>query len=466
MRLARQTRRQFLGLTGLALGGLVFDRATSSGQEVAPVKKPLKALPTVVVRKNAKTLTNAEIDQLKKAFQAIRDRTVSMPSNPTGWLNQANIHDNFCNTDDPNVEVHFSWWFLPWHRAYLYFFEKILQDAASDPNLALPYWDWTNDHQIPASFWGACNPLFDPNRVKTATSTVPSGPVQVAGILNIPTFNVFGGDSVPFQSPGQLESGPHNYVHGWIGGDMGRFATAARDPLFWLHHANIDRLWEMWVKKSPSHVNPTSANWLQRQFSFFSPQGNPATIRVDQTLDTVNSLDYRYDDVPGTLIAFKPPERLLMMPPIKIPPQPDRQPITTPPLTVLPEALRRIMAAQPKAPTPVELHIQGIELPEKEPLHVRVFINKEDANAQTSTEDPHFVGSFTFLPMGQHKMAAHPPVAAVLDVSQKLPKLLKDTSKVSLTLVPMKIDETGPAAIPLKAKTFSLAVHEQKTAEK
>jgi polyphenol oxidase len=401
-----------------------------------------------VVRKNVKTLSTDELNQLKTAFAAVRARTASDPGDPTGWLNQANIHDRFCNTDDPNVEVHFSWWFLPWHRAYLYYFEKILQDAANDGTLALPYWDWTVDRNIPAAFFGDGNPLNDPSRDRTADDTVPAQPVQVAGLLNLSDFALFGGDAVPFQSAGQLESGPHNYVHSWVGGDMGQFGTAARDPLFWLHHANVDRVWEKWARR-PEHQNPTNPDWLNRRFTFFDPKGSPTDLLVGQTLDVVQGLNYRYDDVPETLIGV-------------LPAQVDAKPITTETLP-LPEGLKQkltALAVPAVVPRQAVLRIEGVELPGKEPLHVRVFVNKE-ANAATSTDDPSFVGSFTFLPHvpGKGHRKAHPPVAAVLAVPPKALKLIQDQGKMRLTLVPMKIDESGPAETPLKAAKFSLGVH-------
>jgi hypothetical protein len=127
----------------------------------------------------------------------------------------------------------------------------------------------------------------------------------------------------------------------------------------------------------------------------------------------------------------------------------------------LPEALKQKVAAV-AVPLPVRrevvLRIEGVALPEKDPVHVRVFVNKE-ADAATSTEDPGFVGSFTFLPHAPgkgHKKA--PPVTAVLDMPEKALKLMQDQGKVRLTLVPMKIDESGPAETPFKAEKFSLGV--------
>ena len=84
---------------------------------------------------------------------------------------------------------------------------------------------------------------------------------------------------------GGLESLPHNVIHSVIGGvapggnpndwrDLGLMSlpiTAALDPIFWLHHSNIDRLWNVWLRDAQEpHVNPDQATWLDgpadRQF--------------------------------------------------------------------------------------------------------------------------------------------------------------------------------------------------------
>ncbi|EMS49290.1 Polyphenol oxidase A1, chloroplastic [Triticum urartu] len=48
-------------------------------------------------------------------------------------------------------------------------------------------------------------------------------------------------------SPGSLENAAHTAVHIWVGGDMGVLGTAGRDPVFYSHHANVDRLWHLWT---------------------------------------------------------------------------------------------------------------------------------------------------------------------------------------------------------------------------
>jgi len=103
------------------------------------------------------------------------------------WTNQASIHNNHCS--------HRNWYLLPWHRAYLLFFEKICQKLGGDDKFALPYWNWTANPSVPAVYWGDfSNPLFDDTRQIGPNDTAdPSwvSPNVMEGILNDPDFFLF-----------------------------------------------------------------------------------------------------------------------------------------------------------------------------------------------------------------------------------------------------------------------------------
>jgi tyrosinase len=86
---------------------------------------------------------------------------------------------------------------------------------------------------------------------------------RIAGFGGPVTGWIHVGDTV-----GSLEGTPHGDVHMEVGGDTGwmsGFNTAALDPIFWLHHANIDRLWEVWLGQG-DRVNPTEEGWLNKEF--------------------------------------------------------------------------------------------------------------------------------------------------------------------------------------------------------
>jgi tyrosinase len=124
---------------------------------------------------------------------------------------------------------------------------------------------------------------------------------------------------------GSLENVPHGAVHSLVGNDydelgnvinpgwMGSFYTAGLDPLFWLHHANIDRLWEVWLKHDPAHQNPTGdPAFLDTTFTFPDPVAGSVTWAVGEVLDTA-FLGYTYESLAApSVLAPEPgePERI------------------------------------------------------------------------------------------------------------------------------------------------------------
>jgi tyrosinase len=86
---------------------------------------------------------------------------------------------------------------------------------------------------------------------------------------------------------------------------MGRFNTAGLDPLFWLHHANIDRLWTVWQRRDPLHLDPSDTQWLNGvSFEFHDETGAVVAMTCDQVMDTAaDPLSYEYDDVSDPLAA-------------------------------------------------------------------------------------------------------------------------------------------------------------------
>src|SRR5215213_5487110 len=253
----------------------------------------------IAVRRNVAALDRGAIERLRRGFRVLRERSAQNAGLPTGLLGQANIHRDRCS--------HATWWFLPWHRAYLQAFESVLRAAAGDPGLTLPYWDWSTAPRLPEAFWGAGNPLNDPTREITPTSSADAafaGRTVVERILGITDFVTFASerstDPLAPAAFGALEGTPHNYIHRFVGGDngnMGDPVRAARDPIFWLHHANIDRLWADWARRHPGRT-PADPAWLGQRFDFVDPQGQPLRFAVADLLDT-RRLGYEYETQPA-----------------------------------------------------------------------------------------------------------------------------------------------------------------------
>lgn len=262
------------------------------------------------------------LDALQKGIEVMQSRPAT---DPTSWIYQANMHGD-PGEDGPSQAAwsscqHGSWHFLAWHRMYLYYFERILRTASGDPTLALPYWNYSdpddpNARQIPLPYRQPANPtsnrLFVAHRSPSMNSggLLPASGVDLERALELMNFSSPPSNSQSFggqrTGPGHslsphsvFEGTPHDTVHVNIGGGMATFDRAARDPVFWLHHANIDRLWETWLLQGDNRSNPISGQgdpWLNQVFTFFDENGAMVTMTGGQILHTVSQLHYRYDD--------------------------------------------------------------------------------------------------------------------------------------------------------------------------
>jgi tyrosinase len=271
---------------------------------------------------------------------------------PTSWRYQAAVHaydrqrDPFRQTGDQlpsqadqnrfwNQCQHASWFFLPWHRIYLAYFEQIVRAAVvqlgGPDTWALPYWNYSdasnpNARRIPLAFTlpttpeGGQNPLRVEERLRGNDNEIVATPneVNVRTALidrrfeapNVGGTAGFGGPQTGFRHGGglgdpigKLENTPHGSMHVAVRGFLGAFNTAGLDPLFWLHHANIDRLWAVWRGRNSLHRDPTRAQWLTGvTFLFHNAQGAVVSHTASQVVDTTAvPFEYRYDDVSDPL---------------------------------------------------------------------------------------------------------------------------------------------------------------------
>jgi tyrosinase len=180
--------------------------------------------------------------------------------------------------------------FLPWHRVYLAELEELLQGI--NPNVTIPYWDWTVDQGIPTWLQGFTPTVIGANTpdvtfpivvTRTPGLDIPNLPPQedVDTVMNMTVFTTFTDslESGNFRGHAEFQTGMHDQVHVWVGGPMGVIPTAPADPLFWMHHANIDRIWSLWQKQNPNK-NPT--------LSGPNATMDPWTVTEQQTRDTLN----------------------------------------------------------------------------------------------------------------------------------------------------------------------------------
>jgi tyrosinase len=273
---------------------------------------------------------------------AVSGMQARMFDSPISWRFQAAVHGYDAslypplrpgeNLPTPAIQgkywdncQHASWWFLPWHRIYVFLFEKMCRDiirkAGGPEDWALPYWNYSLpssavQRTLPAAFRNAnsspgLNPLFALRASGVNTGGIVGSDRQSENTtcMKSPQFsgnlpNGFGGGPSKVTQfshyTGSCENGPHNYMHDAIGGPtgwMGNPDAAALDPIFWLHHSNIDRLWLIWTGTAP-HQDPADLSWNNQAFQLFDNNGNPQNYKVSQVLKTTGPLcDYTYDDL-------------------------------------------------------------------------------------------------------------------------------------------------------------------------
>ncbi len=142
--------------------------------------------------------------------------------------------------------------FLPWHRVYLLKLEQAMQ--ATDPLCFIPYWDWTTQRRVPPWLSDFMPTVDVPGQgIKRVSRNVGAPPelptkLDIRSVMSETTYTDFT-TALEFQ---------HNGVHGWVGGTMSSIPTAPADPLFWMHHAQVDRVWSIWqARPSNAGKNPS-----------------------------------------------------------------------------------------------------------------------------------------------------------------------------------------------------------------
>lgn len=206
-----------------------------------------------------------------------RMRSNTNASDPRSWTYWINAHLNYCPHGIP--------YFLVWHRGYLYYFEQYLRTVSGDATLTLPYWDYYKSATIPAEFTSSTSsPLYVPRLNTNVSQALTSAPFSNT-ILNFQrgTINSF--------EP-SVERKPHDPVHDIIGAVMGTMQSP-QDPIFWLHHANIDRLWNAWINAGGGRLMPASTSSYWSGTLTYGPQMTMNRIR---TINTRSRLGYYYQN--------------------------------------------------------------------------------------------------------------------------------------------------------------------------
>jgi tyrosinase len=429
-------RELMMGAGGAALAGAV-PLAKFFPQTAAPQQ--------LVVRRSVGSMQPD--DPVLTSYRLAVERMKALPDlDPRSWNAMMQSHLLFCPVSN--------WFFLPWHRAYLISFEHHCRRMSGDPNFALPYWDWTEQPQLPAAFaeqavGGRPNSLFDSTREMRSDAVVPSPAGARDRILRIMAETHFenfsstrpnGQDSTDarwLRAMGIMTplEGGLGTVHATVGGDMSGMHSPL-DPIFWLHHCNIDRLWARW--NALGRRNTTNPLWTTFRFDgmFPDPQGDELTawdVGVSDMLDHV-AWGYTYPDLPRnpSLPADPGAEENPNPPPNgdQIASTADEPPemhvlasetgkgsagidsvlstrLTLTESSLLPDV---DLSATPARGFAIDIAaanpagrifsiLENIKTSGCEAVRVNVFLNHPSPTAATPTDDPHFVGTFGLFGM-------------------------------------------------------------------
>jgi tyrosinase len=297
---------------------------------------------------------------------------------------------------------------------------------------------------------------------------------------------------------GTLEATPHDLVHGFVGGLMGD-SRSARDPLFMMHHCNIDRIWWMW--NQGGQFDSPDPLWTDMTFqnNFFNPDGTPYSPKVTDLL-TPEPLGYTY------VQTLAPVVTLTVTPATLAQVDKFRSLYTAPNLaTAKPAGISTYVATNTQAATPTKYlevpvdvdvnaltlvarraslpsgfatlslasarieylsgprafaFLRDIDYGQQENTEYRVFINCDYLSAVTPATDRHYVGSFGFFgPPGGHggKEGKKPSIAVDLTAAigrvygsataspgslrvQIQPAALRPKDKVAGTAAPARVE--------------------------
>jgi hypothetical protein len=391
------------------------------------------------------------LGKFQAAVKEMQDRSRMDRNDPKGWLINARAHADFCSLSSQSPkQIHFCYWFLCWHRAYIHVTELKIRQLGGDATFSYPYWNWSSDRHIPQAYAQAGSSLSNAIRNTPGRAVqdgevdyVPSDPVlKKLGVaaLGVTIFEAttssqinrsFGGIARPNPANSygnnRLEGTPHGPIHNYVGGDMGDFETAGRDPIFFAHHGNLDRLWEIW-RQDPirKKSEPTANAFLNHTFVFTWLDGATMQVSVKDTLDT-KKLNYVYD----SLEVFRP-----NAPPVLVA-QAAEQPL--PPVAT--QKLTLPLAAQAAGETGRKiLQITDVQKPDM-PMTVGVYLKASSAPADQPGTN---VGSFAAVRAGG--VIEWPSQTLSFDITDAATKLAGQ--ELTVQLIPYRIGAQGTENYP------------------
>lgn len=439
-------RRMFIKGLGLVSTGLVM--ATLGGCEAL-----FDQIANRPVRRRLRTGSSDVDDAIAIYKDAVNQMRALPSSDPRSWDAQSGLH----GTVVPNVFnfcQHGTDHFFSWHRAYLLYFEQICQQLTGEDSFGLPYWNWNQDPDIHPEFTDPASPLTHPR-----TNNSVAGNSAFMDFLLDPIF----ADINFYTFSSQIEGTPHNTAHGVVGGDM-MTGGSPLDPVFWAHHCMVDYCWAKWNIELEND-NTSDQAWLDTTWDHFvDGNGDPVEVTALGTV-LMPFLSYQYESSAigsfGAVARLTSAELRTVQERVR-----EGAEIRFEIKQTVPIADRaRISSARPfseesslaagnvaallesvSATERIFARIAYAMLPSSNDFFVRVFINRPDADANTSTDDPHFAGSFAFFGTHGQDHGGHTAktefLVYVTDTLQRLRRMgaLGESEPISVQLVPVPVE--------------------------
>ena len=375
---------------------------------VAKLNAQRKASGLPLVRYEIRKLSEEDLIDLRDAYQALYDISDAAEGDSRGYWAMARGHgydQALCHNDNRI--------FLTWHRAYVYSFEKSLSEALKTSRgddqleLTLPYWDWTifdpekdAENGIPRAInddtYTAADGSTQPNPLRRAKSLfrirslsltgddeytnryparfrqeISSLADDVAGYMEISSYSNFNDD---------FDRGAHGLLHVFVGGsdassplngggDMSQVVSAAYDPIFWLHHSMVDKVFYDWQQ---NHPDANVSDHVKETVIYGGLTGN-------EVLDAEEGLRYIYSSEAPMALSPEPMEAQM----------PQEEVLS---LSIASQSMgTEFQTAQldfHQLKPPVNSHI------------VKAFIDNPNATAETPRSDPSFAGHLVLFGHG------------------------------------------------------------------
>ena len=365
-------------------------------------------------------------DQLHDLREALAELYTLPESTEHSYARIAGLHGE----PSPHYCIHGYPGFLTWHRAYMEAFEKALQKINCD--IMLPFWDWSSGPST--GLPDACSsPTYTNRSGDEVDNPLYSGPIAASagggntargGSVDSATFDDVAEsaqaalEATSFSSFQSQINSPHGTVHVRVGGQMSSVSYAGFDPIFYLHHCNVDRLFANWQNTHSESLPSDEADLELEPFNKTFGSG----WRTGSEFESTDALGYRYLN----FCFFLPPFFLDDFVIAKI-----REPW----LTRFRAGLLRMRS----------------DRMEMESGEIRVFINDPKADEKTRTiGNPNFAGSFGLFGMGKKsKMVARGNNFDLeLDITRHLKRLQREDDEIGFKLV--AVNPKGKAIAPEK----------------